>query len=277
VLEAAQAVVVNDPHEGRCRICGKIDSLTREHLPPVSAQIDGRIIVHTLEEWLARSSEDAVPGGMAQQGGVWTRALCASCNSTTGSWYGNEYRGWVARAMAVMRQLPPLEELDAHDRMEQVEVRVADVDPGAFVRQVLSLLCTVSGPWDLAGRHPEIRAMILDRQSGTLPAGMRLHLVLYCGSGSRIAGPSLVIDRGSRRWEWLLELAYPPLAMLLVLAGNAEPRTLLDISEFTTVSPGQVFNYQAILDIGFGHTALPGDYRPSGALGDRAGANPPHQ
>jgi hypothetical protein len=176
--------------------------------------------------------------------------------------------------MAVLKQLPPLEELDASNRMEQVEVLFADVDPGAFVRQVLSLLCTVSGPWDLAGRHPEIRAMILDRQPAALPPGMRLHLVLYCGPTSRVAGPSLTIDRATKRWEWLLELAYPPLAMLLELAGDADQRSLLDISEFTTVAPGRVFDYQATLDIGFGHTAFPGDYRPAGALRAGPGTNP---
>jgi len=177
--------------------------------------------------------------------------------------------------MGVLDRLPPLAEMDAQDRVGQVGFRFVDVDPGAFVRQVLSMMCTVSGPWNLAGEHPEIRAMILDRRAGTLPEGMNLYLTLYCGPSSRIAGPSLMIDRPTGRWRWLLEVAYPPLATLLVLTGDAEPLPLLDISEFTSMTPGGRFDYEALIDVGFGHTLMPGDYRPAGAVRAEAGANAP--
>jgi hypothetical protein len=249
--------------------------MTREHVPPAAVQETGAATEYTLEEWLARSQDDVLPGGTVQQGGVWTRGLCASCNNKTGSWYGNEYRGWVGRAIGILQGLPPLDELDAQDRIGHVEVRFVDVDPGAFVRQVLSLMCTVSGPWNLAGQHPEIRAMVLDHQPGALPEGMKLHLTLYCGPSSRIAGPSLLIDRQTRQWRWVLEVAYPPLATLLVLVGDAEPLPLLEISEFTSRAPGGRFDYQAVIDVGFGHTPLPGDYRPAGALRKEAGTSAP--
>ena len=134
-----------------------------------------------------------------------------------------------------------------------MRVRFIDVDPGAFVRQVLSLMCTVSVPWDLAGGHPEVRAMVLGRQAGSLPDGMGLYLTLYCGPSARIVGPSLVIDRPTGRWQWLLEVAYPPLATVLTLAGDAEPPPLLDISEFTTVAPERASTMRRTLRWGSAH------------------------
>jgi hypothetical protein len=138
VRDAREGVLVRDPREGRCRLCGRTDRLTREHVPPASAQVGGPVVVVTVEEWLARSPDGALSEGTAEQAGVWTRGLCASCNTTTGSWYGEEYRRWVGRAMGVLQGLPPLAEMDAQDRVGQVRVRFLDVDPGAFVRQVLS-------------------------------------------------------------------------------------------------------------------------------------------
>ncbi len=85
VREAQQAVFVHDPHEGQCRLCGRVDSMTREHVPPASTQVGGRSVLYTVEEWLARSDDDVLPGGTAQQAGTWTRGLCASCNTKTGS------------------------------------------------------------------------------------------------------------------------------------------------------------------------------------------------
>jgi hypothetical protein len=82
-----------------------------------------------------------------------------------------------------------------------------------------------------------------------------------------------MIDRQTGQWRWVLEVAYPPLATLLVLVGDAEPLTLLDISEFTTRAPGGHFDYQAVIDVGFGRTPLPGDYRPAGALRKDAGTS----
>jgi len=82
---------------------------------------------------------------------------------------------------------------------------------------------------------PDIRAMILDRQPGALPEGMNLYLTLYCGPSSRIVGPSLLIDRQTRQWRWVLEVAYPPLATLLVLVGDAEPPPY---STFPSSPPG---------------------------------------
>lgn len=273
VIDAARAVLVRaQTDQDRCRLCGKIDALTKEHVPPRAAGNEGVVVVHSLEEWL-RQSHGELSGGQRLQGGVWTVALCASCNSKTGSWYGDEYRRWVGRAWGVLMHLP-LAELDAKAHTEQVHAQFLDVDPGLFVRQVLSLMCTLSGPWDLAGRHPEIRAMILDRQTGPLPPGLSLSLTLFAGPTGRVAGPSLVVDLDGQRWRWVLELAFPPLAVLMVLATNAEVPAGLDISEFTTRAPGErCGSFEAIFDIGFGHTPAPGDYRPAGAL-HRSGASP---
>jgi hypothetical protein len=62
-------------------------------------------------------------------------------------------------------------------------------------------------------------------------------------------------------------MAYPPLAVLLVLAqGGGDGPGGLRIDEFTEQPPGTRMNYEGEIDVGFGHTPLPGDYRPTGGI-----------
>lgn len=61
----------------------------------------------------------------------------------------------------------------------------------------------------------------------------------------------------------------PPLALLMVLAGDSSDESLpvLDISNFTEKEPGAKFNFVATMNVGFGHTPYPGDYRSKAQIG----------
>ena len=176
-------------------------------------------MAHTIEEWLARTSLDAIPGGRVEQGGVWGRTLCRRCNNATGQ-YASEYRRWAARGARMLGQLPAREVLDAEPVSKLLRVQFENVRPGAFTRQVLSLMASMSGPWDIAGRHPLVRTMVLEGKPGELPAGMTLDLALFYGPSCLLAGPTLIIDRTTNGWKWSLVVAFPPFAFEMVLAAD---------------------------------------------------------
>ncbi len=266
VAAGGTKLLPRQPLSGPCRLCGTSKQLTREHIPLKAAGNIQTHVSHSFEDWLARSEDDELPGGVIEQGGIWGRTLCASCNSLTGQWYGEEFVGWVARAEKILRQLPHPEEMTAKESSPAVEVEFGGVRPGAFVRQVLSLMCSVAGPWALADRHPVIRSIVLDKAVASLPAGMSMSLALYQGPGARIAGPALEIDQSTGDWRWVVEVAHRPFAMLMVLATNTEPPPLLEISQLTEIPPDQKANYQATMNIGFGHTPYPGDYRTQASV-----------
>jgi hypothetical protein len=181
-------------HRGRCRICGRDADLAREHIPPQAVGNKGQYRSFTFDEWLNRPEGGLdLYGGDPGQGGVWGYTLCKPCNDLTGQRYGTEYKAWAARAAHLLGQLPPPTERDRNPEPFGVEFAFGSADdggvaPGDFVRQVLSMMCSLSGGWDLAGRNPQIRKAILDRACIELPDRMAIHLALCWGPRTRLAG-----------------------------------------------------------------------------------------
>lgn len=254
----------------RCRLCGEVKSLTKEHIPPKGAGNIATAPTHTLTEWIDRQDLEAIPGGKIEQGGIWGYTLCADCNSLTGQKYGTEYQGWAIRAVLLMRQNihPSLINENPNPTFVTGQLggrKDGGVAPGLMVRQVLSGMCSLSSGWDLAGRSPAIRRIVLDGSLEPLPDGMSLWMELFAGPQSRLAGPQVVSD-GEGRWAWVMEVAHPPFAFRLVLASNHQPVYGMDMSPFTMEPLDQRVLLEATWQVGFGWTPLPGDYRSRAAI-----------
>jgi hypothetical protein len=109
----------------------------------------------------------------------------------------------------------------------------------------------LSGTWDLAGRHPEIRRIILEQSVEQLPSNLDLGMSIYLGPKVRIMGPQLKIDFKTKTWIWCQEIAFPPFAFLLVLESNKEKAgSGLMIGEFTTLAPDKEQYFSGIAEVG---------------------------
>jgi len=257
---------------GRCRLCGCLGPLTKEHIPPKAAGNVETAPTHTLTEWLDRRDLDTIPGGRIEQGGIWGYTLCPACNAFTGTAYGAEYQGWAVRAVRLLRQDENVYPQVLNERPAPMFVTGqfggkgdGGVSPGAMVRQVLSCMCSLSSGWDLAGNSPAIRRIVLDGAREPLPAGMSLWMELFAGPTSRMIGPQVASD-GPGHWAWVMEIAHPPFAFVLVLASNHEPTYGMDMSPFVLEDPARRVSLEATWQIGFGWTPLPGDYRSKAAI-----------
>lgn len=262
-------------HVGRCRICGERRMLTREHVPPAAAFNLGRAKLHTVEEWL-KQRDEGVPGGEIKQGGIWAYTLCKPCNDFTGAQYGNEYRRWAGTILNTLAEdgtnVRELEAQLSTRRGRYSMLGDPGPRPGAMVRQVLAMMCSVSAGFDLAGRYPAIRRMILERTPEPLPAGMSIGLTVYLSPRSRISAPMMIVDTNRAMWRWTIELAHAPLASLLVItSGGNAPAHTWDISEYTQIAPDVSMGVDGDLEIGFGNTLYPGDYRTKAAVDAEAG------
>jgi hypothetical protein len=257
---------------GRCRLCGEIRPLTKEHIPPKGAGNVATAPTHTLVEWLERRDLDTIPGGKIEQGGIWGYTLCADCNAFTGKAYGAEYQGWAIRAVLLMRQDENIHPRVLNERPEPTFVtgqlggnRDGGVSPGAMARQVLSCMCSLSSAWDLAGTSPAIRRIVLKGSREPLPSGMSLWMELFAGPNSRMIGPQVVSD-GPGHWAWVMEIAHPPFAFVLVLASNHAPAYGLDMSPSVLEHATRRVSLEATWQIGFGWTPFPGDFRSKAAI-----------
>lgn len=253
-----------------CRLCGKKADLTKEHIPPRASGNKERHQKHTLSDWLDNGLDDvADKRHPTEQGGIYGYTLCKDCNSLTGNLYGNEYKEWSQRAKDVMNGFAAgtFSQLDSMTGPFGWKVvfgskEDGSVKPGSLVRQVLSCMCSLSGTWDLAGRYPEIRRIILNQSTEPLPRGIELGMALYAGPMVRIIGPQLMVSVKDGVWRWCQEIAYPPFAFLLVVASNKEePGLGLMMSEWTELGPKEERYFTGIAEVGFGWTPYPGDYR----------------
>lgn len=147
---------------GPCAICGQLSQLTFEHIPP-KATFKGKIL---------KRRDNAAYLGVR---GVGLHSLCGSCNNNTGIYYGRAYKHAVD---SVCQKLAQGEAGQG--------IRVKDLYPQRFIKQILSLFCSVNGEAYFK-RHPElghlrkpltrIRHLVHDRDGrGLREAGFRLTL-----------------------------------------------------------------------------------------------------
>jgi hypothetical protein len=266
--------------EARCRICGVTTKLTKEHVPPSSAFNDDAAKVHTADDWLKRAPDGELPGGKLQHGGIWGYTLCATCNNLTGGYYGEEYKWWALAIVNAFAEagVNARQQIDESEYIPDGPLRLTDqkgrgARPGAFVRQALSIMCTLSAPFDLAGSYPVLRRIILDRAAAALPDGMSLGLTGYVGGYPRIAGPQIVVHEVEGSWHCIMELAVPPLALLMVLGGNAPFQHVFDLTPFSLVPPNERREVEGRLAVAIGHTMYPGDYRTKTMIERQAAEN----
>jgi len=250
------------PRTARCRICGAVKRLSKEHIPPRRA-FNGRTSrIHTPDEWLARDHSGAMTGGTLQQGGIWGYTLCAACNNLTGSRYADEYRRWAISVVRMIRESGiGMRELEGSEVQPRGRLTMQGTRPGAFVREALAMMCSTSGGFDIAGRWPEVRRIILNGTLEPLPAGVTVGLTLYFGGYPRTVGPQVVGDASTGLWNVVMEVAVPPLATLMVLGGTRPYPHVFDLSAFTTLDSRSVQDIDTDVVAGFGYTMYPGDYR----------------
>lgn len=261
-----------EPQVGKCRICGDVLQLTKEHIPPRNSGNKQRHSSQSFDDWIAQDSIDMPESGAIRQGGIYGYTLCSPCNSFTGTHYGNEYKRWAASTLGAIGAMPGPAELDERPEpfgwmLELGSKETGGVKPGAFVRQVLSMMCSLSGTWDFATRHPEVLRIILGQSCEPLAEPLQLGAALYLGPRIRIMGPQLKIEPSSNSWRWLMEMAFPPFAFLLVLDSNlADPGRGLLMTDWVLHDPGEEKKFEGLFEVGFGWTPYPGDYRSKAAI-----------
>lgn len=261
-----------EPLVGSCRICGDRTQLTKEHIPPRNSGNKQRHSSHSFDEWIAQNSIEIPESGKIRQGGIYGYTLCSRCNSFTGTHYGNEYKRWAASTLGAISAMPAPAELDTRRdpfgwMLQLGSKETGGIKPGAFVRQVLSMMCSLSGSWNLADRNPEIRRIVLDQSCEPLPNPLQLGAALYFGPRIRIMGPQLKIEPQTNSWRWLMEMAYPPFAFLFVLASNlSNPGTGLMMTDWVLCDANEEQKFEGLFEVGFGWVPYPGDYRSRAAI-----------
>lgn len=256
---------------GRCALCGEVGRLTREHLPPQSAGNTGAGVEFQLENWLDRDADDEWTPGRPFQAGFWQPTLCEDCNRRTGDMFAKEYRAWAATTANLLSGLPDIADLQREGHLRALDFELSRCFPGAFIRQVLSMLISAASPAAVTETVPTLRRIVLEGESMSVEAPLRLGMALFMGPKAVVYGPLLVMGTGEApTWKWVAGVAFPPFSFELEIAASTErPGTLFtDISQLTSLSPAQSTDVRLDLAITFGNSGVP-DWRSQAMIDQR--------
>ena len=83
-----------------CHICAKRPAISREHLPPQSADNRGNLEVCFIDGYL----DHGIQHQYTQfDNGFWLYSLCSKCNNHTGARYGTAYADFISQLSASLR------------------------------------------------------------------------------------------------------------------------------------------------------------------------------
>ena len=250
----------------RCRVCGNaFDALTFEHLPPSSAYNNRRVMLYGLQHWLERGPDGSVSGGKYQQRGAGNHSLCKDCNSLTGAWYVPEYAGWARRGLALLRQFPDGKTEDRDVNEKAVTIEFHSVYPLQFLKQVTSMLLSANPP-EFGDGNLELRSFVRDKLRHGLSDTYQFYLVLYRGPYARQSAISGQTDLRMGAQHFFSEIAFPPFSLLLSLDETEPLLPIGNISHFRDYEYNKKANVEMEVQVGFGHTPYPADFRSMAAI-----------
>jgi hypothetical protein len=148
-----------------------------------------------------------------------------------------------------------------------IGLRIKDVRPGRFVKQVVTMLLAIA-PVGISEGYPGLATYARDPHVTDLPEGMSLYLNFYLGPIARFIGSAAVIRESVNATYAVTELAYPPYAYALVMGEPADAPVLpyCDITAFAAAPIDRHANVEMFMQCGFGYTPLPLDYRSAASV-----------
>lgn len=188
----------NDSDERRCRVCGMEVELTFEHLPPKSAFNARRAEMFGMEQWLNRSLDTGRPEGRGkiQQRGSGATTLCATCNNNTGAWYVPDFAKWCWTGAGINARGPSDDELNADPRETWTGVKLFDVRPARFLKQIVTMFLSIAPTGFAFNDNLDLVEFVQDPERVGLPDRYQFYLSLYRGPYARFVG---VTGRAQRR------------------------------------------------------------------------------
>jgi len=253
---------------GPCHVCGMEGPLSFEHVPPKSAGNRDPAEMLDIFQALAKAEGKNAGRGQISQRGSGAYALCRRCNERAGGEYVPEFLRWVA-AGAEMLGHADLEELDQQQEPAFMHAELQGTRPALLVKQIATMLLALAPTgFALHRDHLLVRDFAQDPEWRGLPDRYQLYLVLYVGEFMRLNGGTAVatVSGGKLGSTYMLEMAAPPLAWILTVDEDSPPVRAGNITGFADLGFHQKANVSIDLQIGFGHTPFPADFRSRAAV-----------
>ncbi len=192
-------------NEGRCRLCGKIGPLTKEHVPPHAAFNDHPILFYRF----AQTNRGLVQAAIPHRDGFSLPVLCDRCNGRTGTKYGTEYVRFVKNLAEIADRAEPGDTVPVS--MLTYPLRIS--------KQALTIVAATCEP-EVVEENPRLRSLILNRDETGMPDGLRLFAFIPAIRGfSKSTGRGAFISKERPTLTRLAENSWWPIGWVLTFDG----------------------------------------------------------
>ena len=230
--------------DGICRLCGRLETLTFEHVPPRRAYNAYPAVYQTLEQWETGEGETYQPEGRGDH------VLCQRCNNETGGNYGGAFVDWARQGMERVHQLPGKRSLNYHGQI--------------FPLRVLKQIAVIFFDTAIEGghaKHADLARFVFDRSSTQLPPSYRFFVFWYGGGSLRQTGIVGVAHLGGGGLSVLAEFVHPPFGYVLALSEPMFERSPTEITDFAGFGYDEAITLNRRFPVLETHWMMPGDYR----------------
>ncbi|MGY3711482.1 hypothetical protein ACWOAS_11605 [Lactococcus lactis subsp. lactis] len=195
----------------KCRLCGKEEKLTFEHVPPKVAFND-----QMKKTVRAKDSIDIIVGsktfdeidGYSRKGQTF-KTLCKSCNNFLGAEYVPEYSSLANNLMASYKREGELPKVGTGYYIE------IPIKPLNFLKQVLSMFCSIVS--EEANEEFDFKEFILDKkQKGEFSKKYKVGMYGFVGKTAFMGGPSVSVDMESGKIHQVVNIEHIPFGFMLV-------------------------------------------------------------
>lgn len=238
---------------GKCALCGKEGKLSFEHIPPEAAFNKTPAKPISGDEFLLRGNtypwETAGIRYQNRQQGMGMYSLCESCNSFTGSAYGDEYREFAERAMYVVF---------SDEDLTQKSVVLKNVHPLRVIKQIASMFCSTTPIPQL----DDLRTFVLDKNKcGIDRSKYEIRMYFTRDNVIKWTGFNALIKVGESNPVVMSEITAFPLGFILYLNPNeVKHKDGEDITSFSDCGYDDLRDIYMPITMHTVNSWLPGDY-----------------
>lgn len=203
----------------KCKLCGKEQKMSFEHVPPEAAFnkgttkcITGDAIIKTVESGRVPWDLTGIPL-KTQQRGRGDYYLCSECNNNTGSWYISHYVDFVKCFHHAVQEYQRLTD----PKGDVLVMEFPGMRPLPIFKAVMTMFCDINH--DCFGDE-NLREFLLDKESNNLDKKKyRVFIHAHAGEMERVGGLTTLIYKTQDSFEaiYLSGISTYPLGLTLYL------------------------------------------------------------
>jgi len=246
---------------GTCHLCGNVEQLSFEHVPPRAAFNDRRVIRVPFEQAMELGPEEIVKGEI-HQGGIGDHTLCIRCNNTTGGWYGKYFVDWCYQAMEILNRSGGNPSL----------IYMQYLFPLPILKEIVTMFFSVN-PNSFSKLNPDLVRFVLNREAKNLPPKYRFFVYYNTAGKFRYWGVSGTMNIFTSQMTVMSEITFPPFGYLMTIDSKPPDNRLFEITHFSDCDYNEFKVMTLKLPVLPTHTMYPGDYRTKDEILREAGSN----